>query len=88
MQVIIGKLSLSVGLSLLLHISLPVQLGAQQAEDNDKPKFLQISPASGTVVAATNVTISGRVEDASPVEIELGEVTVKADGEGRFRAFP
>ena len=48
------------------------------------PKFVQISPASGTVVAATQVTITGRVEDASPVEIEMDEVTVKADSEGRF----
>ena len=84
MQPGIGKLSLIVGLSLLLHISLSVQLRAQQKEDNDNPKFLQISPASGTVVAATDVTISGRVEDASPVQVEMGDVTVKADSEGHF----
>jgi hypothetical protein len=80
----IRKLSLIVCLSLLLQILLSTPLRAQQTEDNDNPKFVEISPASGTVVAATQVTITGRVEDASPIEIEMDEVTVQADSEGRF----
>jgi len=66
----IRKLSLIVGLSLLPHILPHTMLRAQQTNDDDNPKFVEISPASGTVIAATNVTITGCVEDASPVEVE------------------
>ena len=84
MQGSIRKLALIVGLSLLLHGLLPAPLRAQQTEDNDDPKFVQISPASGTVVAATDVTITGRIEDASPVEVAVGDIKAKADSKGRF----
>ena len=84
MQGTIKKLSLIVGFSLLLHISLSTPLRAQQTEDNDEPKFMEISPADGTIVAATDVTITGRVEDASPVEVAAGDIKTKADSEGRF----
>lgn len=80
----IRRFSLIAGLSLALHMSLPTVLRAQQTEDSDEPKFLQLSPAGGTVIPATDVTITGRVEDASPVEVAAGEVKAKADNKGRF----
>jgi hypothetical protein len=84
MQGSIRKLSLIVSLSLWLASLSPALLRAQQAEDTDPPRFVQISPARGTVIAATDVTITGRVEDASPVEVAVGDIKTKADSEGRF----
>jgi Glucodextranase, domain B len=85
MQGSIRRLALVVSLSLILHGLFPAQLRAQQTEnDSDDPKFVKISPASGTVIAASDVTITGRIEDASPVEVAVGDVKAKADGKGRF----
>lgn len=84
MQGSIRKLALVVSLSLLLNGLLPAPLRAQQTEDGDDPKFVKISPASGTVVAATDVTITGHIEDASPVEVAVGDIKAKTDGKGRF----
>ncbi len=84
MQGSIRKFAFILSLSLMLHGLVPAQLRAQQPEDNDDPKFVQISPASGTVIAATAVTITGRVEDASPVEVAVGDIKTKADSKGRF----
>jgi hypothetical protein len=62
----IRKLSLFAGLALTLHLSLSTPLRAQQSEDNDSPKFLEVSPADSTVVALSEVTITGRVEVPRP----------------------
>lgn len=84
MQGSIRKLSLIASLSLLLHISLHTPLHAQQTDDVDNPRFHEITPSKGTIIAATDVTITGRVEDASPVEVEVGNIVSKTDREGRF----
>lgn len=84
MQGSIRKLAFIVSLSLLLNAVLPAPLSAQQTEDSDDPKFVEISPASGTVVAATDVTITGRIEDASAVEVAVDNVKARTDSEGRF----
>jgi hypothetical protein len=62
----------------------PVIVRGQQPPDNDEPKFVDVNPATGTVIAATDVTITGRVEDASTVEVRAGDLKVKADSTGRF----
>jgi hypothetical protein len=77
------KLTLICGLALALHFSLP-HLQAQQSEDNEDPKFVNISPANGTVIAATEVTITGQIEDQSPVVVSVGERRTNADAKGLF----
>lgn len=84
MQGSISKLSIIVGFFLVLSGLSPAPLRAQQTEDSDDPKFVEIRPASGTVIAATDVTIAGRVEDASPVEVAVGDIKTKADSKGQF----
>jgi hypothetical protein len=84
MQGSIRRLSIIFGFLLVLPGLSPAPLRAQRTGDNDSPKFLEISPANGTVIAATEVTITGRVEDASPVEVAVGDLKTKADGKGQF----
>ena len=80
-------------LALLLCLSLSSQpsvlLARQAGEHAHGPKFAEVLPAGGTVVAAREVTIKGRVEHASPVEVSVyGDGAVdfdaRADAAGRF----
>lgn len=84
MEAKIRKVALVVGLSLLVQGLFVASLRAQETSDNDDPKFLEISPANGAVVAATEVTITGKIEDVSPVEVAAGNIKTKAEKDGCF----
>lgn len=80
MQASTRKLAIIFGALLLLS----GPLNAQQRTDTDAPKFLKVSPANGTAVPATQVTITGEIEAASPVEILAGDIKTKTDSKGLF----
>jgi hypothetical protein len=81
MQASTRKLAIIFGVSLLL---LAGPLNAQSRADTNTPKFLKVSPANGTAVPATQVTITGEIEAASPVEIAAGDIKTKTDSKGFF----
>src|SRR5262252_840103 len=75
------KLAIVSGLWLLVFTS---SLSAQERTDEDSPKFRKVTPASGSTVPATEVVITGQIEDASPVEVAVDEIKTKTDSKGFF----
>lgn len=88
MQRITRRLAFVISVSLLLQSLLLAPVGAQQTaqqiDDSDAPKFLAVSPAKGTVIAGTTVTITGHIDDASPVEVAVDDFKTKTDKKGGF----
>ncbi|MET0646570.1 MAG: Ig-like domain-containing protein, partial [Pyrinomonadaceae bacterium] len=54
--------------------------------DETDPVLSELSPAEGTVVAARNVTVQGRVSDSTTVAINVGGVSAGVGADGLFSA--